>query len=113
MERHEAPRSNYPTKLPADVVDLDRVLRNVLNSYSSSVSGFTPLARDWIAAQSNLSTYQLSSFLGQLDRPSVPGLVQLIAKDLKQNNDVVSCCSLFSRSMLVRARDIVSHPCFV
>ncbi len=51
VERHDAPRQNYPTQLPASVVDLKTVLSNAMNQSNDSLSQFTPLANDWIATR--------------------------------------------------------------
>jgi len=79
------PEVKLPTKLSASSIDTQRLMQNWLRHDSRNVDDFEPAAYDWLVRQ-NLTSDQRRDLLGRLRRPDYPGLVDLIAADLKHKH---------------------------
>jgi len=84
----EGARTSHPSKLDAAEIGRDAVKRHGLaHSNSSDLSGFTDHALEWLADEEpNLEPSRLRHLLQRLQRPDVPRLAELVARELKDRH---------------------------
>ena len=70
-----------PTALDANLISRTTLTQRALANYPNRLEGFENSALDWLDA-SGLPADRLHEFLSRLERPDLPGLVQLIDRDL-------------------------------
>jgi len=80
----DAANANLPSALPADTLDLNRLLEWNLNLNNRQTGNIEPLGLELLAATKLLDDNQTRhSLVGRLTRPDYPGLVKLLSDNMK------------------------------
>jgi hypothetical protein len=81
----EAPRRaderRLPSRLDPEVLDLNRLLNTAMTDLRGRLKGIEDLALPLLASR-DLSLSALRELLSRLDRPDIPGLAELVVKEL-------------------------------
>ncbi|HHK41599.1 MAG TPA: hypothetical protein ENJ50_04190, partial [Planctomycetaceae bacterium] len=83
---HAGPASDLPSTLDPKLIDRELIARKLLAN-PNHLQGFSERALYWLASKS-LSPAQRRQLLSRLQRPDVPGLVDLIVADFRSNRPV-------------------------
>lgn len=79
-------KPNFPTGLDQTLLAIERLADQALAN-RQDVSGFRPIAFDWLAAHAEkMDAGERRSLLASIERPDLPNLVDLIVADIKTPN---------------------------
>jgi len=78
--------ASLPTSLPSETLDRNRLFREALRRDPARIVEFSDAALPSLAVRDDLSDAQVRSLLERLDHPAVPGLAELVIRDLRRRS---------------------------